>query len=147
MIKPLLLLAILFLAGCSQLDNCPDEAKRSIYAAEGTTNLETLTYTSAPWGGPRNEFPAKTCVRFEHGLGTTPEIVNTYVSFSSKGGDETENAGNQGRIKCVDGEQIVIKNDTCEESFFIRVVAQASGATTTPNTCADLDDSVCPTAD
>jgi hypothetical protein len=82
-------------------------------------------------------------MRFEHGLGTTPEIVNTYVSFERQGSDVTENAGNQGRIKCVDSQEIVIKNDTCEESFYIRVVAYASGSGGASTDCQDVDSDGC----
>jgi hypothetical protein len=77
-------------------------------------------------------------MRFEHGLGTTPEVVATYVSFRRSGSDVSENAGNQGRIHCVDNDEIWIKNDTCEEGFYVRVAAWASGTTDTPCTCEEL---------
>jgi hypothetical protein len=139
------LLAALFLAltGCDQLDNCPD-GKDPIPAdpKKGYTNLEAFTYESAPWDRDFQPFPPNTDVHFEHGLGVQPFLVKTYLSFKSEGtngaggGDATENAGNQARIQCVDAERIVIENDTCEEDFFIRVVAIAlpSGSM----------DSVCP---
>jgi hypothetical protein len=108
-----------------------------------------LIYESSKWGAQRVAFPAKTCLRFYHGLKTadgsrtTPEIVNSYVSFRSSGSDVTENAGNQGRIKCVDSEQIVIMNDTCEDEFFIRVVAYASGSADASVECRTLKSDDC----
>jgi hypothetical protein len=159
MIKSILTIcAVLALTGCSELDNCADaptqakevgtppqgdgpsaepEAGGGAGGADAAEPSEPmpLIYESSTWDDERVAFPAKTCMRFYHGLGTTPEIVNTYVSFRSKESDVTENAGNQGRIKCVDSEQIVIMNDTCEEEFFIRVVAYASGAADTSIEC------------
>ena len=78
-----------------------------------------------------------------HGLGATPETVNSYVSFVSEGSDATENAGNQGLIRCVDDTEIWIKNDTCEEEFFIRVVAYASGSPSTSVTCSATEIAGC----
>ncbi len=158
--------AALNLIGCSELDNCPDAAKAAVEigmrpeagaaatepegaggagganAAEPTEPSPSI-YESSKWDASRVAFPAKTCMRFYHGLDTTPEIVNSYVSFERSGSDVTENAGNQGRIKCVDSEQIVIKNDTCETDFFIRVVAYASGAVDTSTDCRTLKSDGC----
>src|SRR5690349_7197763 len=98
MTKLLCLVGAVFLCGCSELDNCPDDAKHAIYAdaPDASTDTEALVYTSAPWEGPRNPYPARTCLHFVHDLGSTPETVSTYVSFNSTGSDLTENAGNQG---------------------------------------------------
>jgi hypothetical protein len=137
-------MGVLLLCGCSALDNCPDEAEHSIYADAPNAHTEALVYTSAPWEGPRNPYPPRTCLHFVHDLRATPETVTTYVSFHRTGADLSENTGNQGRIKCVDDREIVIKNDTCEDSFFIRVVAQATGSVTTGETCASFHDDACP---
>jgi len=134
---PSLLLLVLALCGCSELDNCPDGSDQEVEITTGTTVRDPLMYWSAPWLGPRDPFPAKTMMRFRHDLGTTPELVSSYVSFKSEGYDVTENAGNQGRIYCVDNTDIWIKNDTCEESFYVRVAAWASGTTDTPCTCEE----------
>jgi hypothetical protein len=141
------------LTACDKLDNCPDAGDpREIFpsksgeagaaasdegeggsgGADGTSDVSTgpLFYESAPWGGPLTPFPPDTDLHFIHNLGHVPTMVKTYLAFSSAGtseGDVTENAGNQGRIQCVDAERIVIENDTCEEDFFIRVVAISSG--------------------
>ncbi len=146
MTKPLValgslaLLALLpLLASCSELDNCPDAASEPIVIESGATDLAALFYESSRWDEPRQAFPAKTCLRFKHGLEATPEIVNTYVSFDSSGGDSSENAGNQGRIECVDDDEIVIRNDTCEDSFYIRVAAHASGSSHAETHCTELD--------
>jgi hypothetical protein len=140
----------LLLLGCSGLDNCPDAATKAIEIKDGTTDKMALFYESASWTGePRDEeprkrhpFPAKTCLRFLHELGATPEVVTTYLSFEADGSDVTENAGNQGRIKCVDDHEIVIKNDTCEEDFFIRVAATASGSSHS-EACVNLEADGC----
>ena len=42
----------------------------------------------------------------------------------------TQNAGSAGLITCVDDNVIVVKNGTCENGFFIRVTALATGKTT-----------------
>jgi hypothetical protein len=137
---------VLLLSGCSELDNCPDDDGQTSMAAatESSTDSAAGIYTSCPWEGPRDPFPAKVTLRFEHGLPATPEIVTSYVSFASTGSDVTENAGNQGRIRCVDDTEIWIKNDTCEEDFFIRVVAHASGSTHADCTCNDRLAGNCP---
>lgn len=124
---------LLMLAGCDNLDNCPDGGDpRTASPKFSTPDPEGGSYESTPWEGPFEPFPPNTDVHFEHGLGVQPFLVKTYLSFSSNGtngaggGDATENAGNQARIQCVDAERIVIENDTCEEDFYIRVVALGS---------------------
>jgi hypothetical protein len=130
--RALLAALLLLLSGCDQLDNCPDSLDPITADPEkGHTDSETLSYESAPWDGHFQRFPPNTDVHFEHGLAVQPFLVKTYLSFKSEGtngagnGDATENAGNQARIQCVDAERIVVENDTCEEDFFIRVVAVA----------------------
>jgi hypothetical protein len=130
--KACLTALLLALIGCDQLDNCPDSLDPQVARAEkSTVDLDELVYVSAPWEGPFEPFPPNTDIHFEHGLGREPFLVKTYLSFKSEGtngagsGDATENAGNQARTQCVDAERIVIENDTCEEDFFIRVVALA----------------------
>lgn len=143
MTKLLAPLLLLLLTGCSELDNCPDERDEDIEVTTGTTDPSSLMYWSAPWEGPRDPFPAKTMMRFRHDLGTTPEVVVTYVSFAPNDYDVSENAGNQGRIRCVDDTDIWIKNDTCEEGFYVRVAAWASGTTSASCTCEDRFAGVC----
>jgi hypothetical protein len=138
MTKPPMMLTFLLsaLTGCSELDNCPD-AQDDVVIDTGVTFSEASIYESAPWDGPLAAYPAKTKLRFQHDLGTRPEVVLSYVSFTASGvgSDVTENTGNQGRIKCVDAREIVVVNDTCEEDFHIRVVAMASGEGSTDVTC------------
>jgi hypothetical protein len=136
------LVGALALGGCSQLDNCPD-ARADVTIEDGKTDLPSLSYESSPWGEGLTPFPPNTRLRFFHNLGFAPFIVKSYVSFSPEGtaderdGDVTENAGNQGRIQCVDARQIVIENDTCEEDFHVRVVAFANGTERTDEFCED----------
>jgi len=120
--------ALTAICGCSSLDNCPNGADKPIIIDTGTTDQASLTFESAPWGGPLDAFPAKTELEFKHDLGVTPLLVNAFLSFSKVGtndqdaGSVTEVAGNEAPIECVDSHVIIVKNDTCEKSFFIRVV-------------------------
>ena len=123
-------LILLATCGCSELDNCPDEQKRKTIPNDPSMTLvDELFYESAPWNGPLNHIPAKSELSFEHGLGVTPLLVKAYYSFTKDGtnqdedGSVTEIAGNEGPYECVDHKVIVIKNDTCEPSFYVRVVA------------------------
>ncbi len=122
-------LALTATCGCSELDNCPDGSDKPITIDTGTTDQANLSFESAPWGGPLDAFPAKRQLEFKHDLGVTPLLVKAYLSFSKVGTNEsdpgsvTEVAGNEGPFECVDSKVIVVKNDTCEKSFFIRVVA------------------------
>jgi len=126
--------------GCDGLDNCPS-ALAPVTIESGRTDTEAQVFESAPWSGPLAAFPAQSEVKFIHGLGSTPELVQTYLSFAAHGtndngaGDVSENAGNQGAVTCVDARMIVVKNGTCEEEFYIRVVAFASGSGSTDEVC------------
>jgi hypothetical protein len=132
--------ALTLVCGCSALDNCPDGIEGGITAdnSHATIDTENLVYESAPSSGPLEAFPAKTEVTFEHGLGVRPYLYKAYLSFSPNGtngaggGSITEAAGNEAPIECVDSQVIIIKNDTCERSFYIKVVAvgAASGDST-----------------
>jgi hypothetical protein len=143
LLAPLLLLPLLL--GCSELDNCPDEGETiTLSLDDRRSDPETGFYESSPWEGPRDAFPAKTLVRFEHGLGTTPDIVEPYLSFWPKDNNVSPSTGNQSLIRCVDNTDIWLKNDTCEESFYIRVVAVASGTLDTACSCEQRFADECP---
>lgn len=144
MTKAYLLALLASLSACDELDNCPDAGDPITVSAEttkgyrGSTDLETLTYESAPWEGPLQHFPPDTKMRFVHDLGFKPQYVFSWIAFeatgTTAGGDVTENTGNQGRILCVDAHEIIIENDTCEEDFHIRVAAWATGKESTDAT-------------
>jgi hypothetical protein len=133
-------LASLALAcGCSELDNCPDARDPiTIDRPDATDKADLIFESSAGWEA-FDEFPAKTELRFKHDLGV-PVAVKSYLSFTSKatngagGGSFTEAAGNEVAWECMDSHTIVIKNDTCERSFFVKVVAFGS-----PNGATDDD--------
>lgn len=126
--SPWLVAALCACFGCSSLDNCPS-ALDPITIETGATDQEHLSYESAPWSGTLDAFPAKTELYFKHDLGITPLNVKAYLAFSKEGtngadhGSVAESAGNQDLISCVDSHVIVVHNDTCEKSFFIRVTA------------------------
>lgn len=140
---PLVAASVLAFAtcGCSGLDNCPDGTDNPIPATGGTTDEESLVFTSSPWDSMLTPFPAKSKVSFEHGLGVTPYLTKAYLSFaesgtnSKGGGSVSEVAGNESLIDCVDAKVVVLRNDTCEKGFFVRVVAVAAPAGDTRITC------------
>lgn len=120
--------------GCSSLDNCPDsEPARLVESGRERTDKDALFYESTPWWGELDHFPAKSALWFEHGLGVTPLDVTPYLSFSKVGtnnddhGSVATSAGNQSLIDCVDSRYIVLRNDTCEPSFYVRVTARGQG--------------------
>jgi len=122
-------LALVVLSGCSALDNCPDGQSEPIEITTGDSDPDARTYESAPWGGPLDAFPAKTALVFRHELGFTPLHVEPLLSFSkdgthgAEGGSVALSAGNQTLIDCVDSHVIIVRNDTCEKGFYIRVEA------------------------
>jgi hypothetical protein len=128
---------------CSDLANCP-AGKPDITIDTGTTDREARTYQSAPPWGPRDAFPAKTTVHFVHQLGFAPEVMQSYVSFTAESSNITENAGNQGEWLCIDDNEFVIKNDTCQ-NFYIVVSAYGSGNQHAPCKCQERQtDGSCP---
>jgi hypothetical protein len=131
------------LVGCSDLRNCP-AAKPDLVIETGVTNNEARTYQSASPSGPRDPFPAMTTLHFAHHLGFTPEIRQSFVSFSAENSGSSENAGNQGEWLCVDDYEFVIKNATCQD-FYIEVSAYGSGAQHAPCKCKERNaDGNCP---
>jgi len=121
--------ALALTCGCSELDNCDEGSDTPIRVDAGTTDQDSLVFESAPWDGPLTPFPAKRKVRFEHNLGVTPFLTKAYLSFAqngtngSGGGSLSEVAGNSGLYDCIDSHVIELRNDTCERSFFVKVVA------------------------
>ena len=138
-----LILPLLFvLAGCSSLDNCP-ESKPDITIETGTSDATLKTYVSAPIDGPLDRFPGKTKLRFKHDLGFTPLGVKAYLAFAPEGangrqgGSLAESAGNQALYECWDSHTIVVRNDTCEEDFHIRVIAWDQNPEDNGNECSE----------
>jgi hypothetical protein len=119
---------LLFGLGCSSLDNCPEGQSEPIRITTGVSDPDAKTFESAPWDA-LDHFPAKTALAFEHNLGFTPLHVEPTLSFTehgthdAEGGSVAPSAGNQTLIDCVDSHVIIIRNDTCEKSFYIRVDA------------------------
>jgi hypothetical protein len=137
---PLLLLAL----GCSALDNCPDGMAKTdppIVIDSGAVDESGTSYASAPWNGELHAFHAKSNYRFTHELGFTPLIVKVYLSYDKHGtnnmeaGSVAESAGNQDLIQCVDSHVIDIRNDTCEDDFFITVRATGRDPTDLGDEC------------
>jgi hypothetical protein len=131
-LRPLLALAALVTSsGCSELNNCAEGSDVVIEVEGGTTYPESLVFESAPADGPLEPFPAKRKLRFAHNLGITPFLTQPSLSFARYGTHGGEDgsislpAGNSTLLDCVDSQVIVLRNDTCEEGFYVRVVAIA----------------------
>jgi hypothetical protein len=94
--------------------------KQSARSAPVRTDEEALTFDSAPGGRRLDPFPAKTTVRFEHGLGQVPLLPQILLAFGPEGtngaggGSVAIAAGNEALITCMDAHVIEVKNDTCE---------------------------------
>lgn len=129
------------LGGCGALDNCPDGQSEPIVITGRPSDPVEKSFESAPWGGTLDSFPAKTALAFEHELGFTPLHVEPYLSFKKEGTHDADggsvalSAGNQSLIDCVDSNVIVVRNDTCENGFFIRVTAYGKALTDLGDDC------------
>lgn len=129
---PSLVLILGLLSGCGALDNCPDGQSEPILILGRKADTDEPIYESAAWN-ELDAFPAKTALAFEHGLGFTPAVVQPYLSFvpegtkDADGGSVALSAGNQTLIDCVDSHFIVLRNDTCEKSFYIKLTAFGVG--------------------
>jgi len=139
--------ALICLTGCGALDNCPD-SRDPISITHGKTDKEKLVYESTPWGGPLDHFPAKTALWFRHDFGVVPFTSVPFLSFSSVGtgneggGSVALTAGNQTLVDCVDKRVIVLRNDTCEPSFYVRltVLGESLLADEEVDCCANMQE-------
>ena len=103
----------------------------------GTTNASQTIFESSDPEDLMLHFPQGRTYQFRHGLGTTPTAVNIYVSFCEQltkcgSADSKTNpnnvslaAGNEALIEVWNEDMIQIRNDTCENNFYVRVVAIA----------------------
>jgi hypothetical protein len=86
-------------------------------------------WQSAEWDTPWLTFPAKQTVTIEHGLGTTPRLVQVYIDFDRAGCDRDAMttsllaSGTLARISQVNSNSITVRNDT-KEDYCVRLVAQ-----------------------
>ena len=128
---------------CSDLKNCP-AGKPDITVETGRTDLDARTYLSARIGRPRDAFPAMTTVHFVHRLGFTPEIRQSFISFLPENSNDSESAGNEAEWLCIDDDEFVVRNDTCQD-FYIIVSAYGSGQEHAPCKCSERrKDGSCP---
>lgn len=120
--------------GCS---DCSVFGQDPIVYEGGSTNPSRTIFQSSDFQAPMLHFPQGRIYRFHHGLGAAPVTVNIFVSFCEQLGtcEDSDSkispdnvalsAGNQSLIEKVDEEMIEIRNDTCENNFYVRVVAIA----------------------
>jgi hypothetical protein len=120
--------------GCS---DCSVYGQDPVVYDGGDTNASRTIFQSSAVEAPLLHFPQGRVYEFHHGLGATPVTVDIFVSFCeqlqscSKTSDKEKpnnvalSAGNQSLIEAWDDEIIRIRNDTCENNFYVRVVALA----------------------
>lgn len=96
---------------------------------EGIRDLERGTYATSSFTEDFLYFPPEKRYEFRHGLGGTPQVVQTWVSFGSRPlpldkefGNAAEPAGNIVIIEAVTPEYVRVRNDTCQK-FYLRLVA------------------------
>lgn len=137
---PVVALAVLATSsGCSELNNCTEGSDVPIIVEGGKTFPDSLIYESAPDDGPLTHFTPKRKLKFEHGLGIKPILIVPSLSFDKHGtdggdvGNITLPSGNMTLLDCADSHTIVLRNDTCEEDFYVRVVAMAVAEGETDN--------------
>jgi hypothetical protein len=115
--------------GCSALDNCPDGQDDIVIDRPEATDLDAMKFESSSGWKSFDAFPAKTRIKFKHGLGVVPFLYKGYLSFTEEatngngGGSFTEAAGDALEWECMDSDMIVIRNDTCESHFYVKIVA------------------------
>lgn len=86
-------------------------------------------WQSAEWDTPWLAFPAKQAVTIEHGLGTTPRLVQVYVDFDRAGCDRDATttallaSGTLARISQVNSTSVTVRNDT-KDDYCVRLVTQ-----------------------
>jgi hypothetical protein len=120
--------ALAVACGCSGLDNCPDAREAITIDRPGATDKDVWIYSSSEGWDSFDEYPAKTELRFKHDLGV-PLWADAVLSFKAKATSEgsfTPAAGNSAEFSCMDSHTIVLRNNTCERSFFVKVVAFGS---------------------
>ncbi len=120
--------------GCS---DCSVHGQAPVVYEGGTTNPSRTIYQSSAVEAPLLHFPQGRVYEFHHGLGAAPVTVDIFVSFCEQLGtcensaskvapdNVSLSAGNQSLIEAWDDEIILIRNDTCENNFYLRVVAIA----------------------
>lgn len=127
----------------SSCATCSVKGQTPLLYEDGHTNASRTMYQSGLPDEEMLHFPRGRIYQFVHGLGTTPASVDVFVSFREQltdGGDSTDktapnnvapSAGNQAVIEAWDDEVIQVRNDTCEDQFYLRVVAWSDPDATT----------------
>ena len=111
----------------------------------GRLSADGTTYETAGVYEPMLAFPSGRRYDIVHGLGQVPATVNSYVSFSPQLDPESEDegslslnniaesAGNQVVIERWDDEIVRIRNDTCIQEFYVRLVLTAPAGSANQN--------------
>lgn len=92
-------------------------------------------YMSSPWDGELLWFPGGMRYDLVHELGTTPRLVQGWLSFdrygTTDGGKLGEPTGNQLVVVKVDDTVVRVANDSCAD-YWLLVVAGSGGQPATP---------------
>lgn len=124
--------------GCS---DCRVTGQDPVVYEGGKTNAAKTVYESMPADAPLLHFPQGRTYTFYHGLGKIPYDASILVSFceqpftedddecKSKSHNAAPSAGNLGLFEDWDEEKITIRNDTCENNFYVRIVILADQST------------------
>ena len=115
------------LLGCDT--SCDKEDEDPVVHTTGITSPACTSYQSGRFDQPYLEFPKGRRLRFPHGLAQVPVLVKSYLAFEktpldTEHGNTAESAGNQVIIEAVNDEFVVVRNDTCEEDFWLRLVVE-----------------------
>ena len=94
----------------------------------GLLSPTCTSFQSSSIEQPYLHFPAGKRFQFHHGLRQTPLVVQSYLAFvpnplpGDRNGNTAETAGNQVIIEHWNEEYVQVRNDTCEDEFYLRLV-------------------------
>lgn len=117
--------------GCS---DCRVNGQEPIRYEGGAINQSRTIFQSSRVGEAFLHFPQGRVYQFYHGLGRAPVTVDVFVSFcddlenptaSCRARNFAPSSGNLAVFEEHNDEMIQIRNDTCENGLYVRVVAIA----------------------
>jgi hypothetical protein len=150
--KLFVLASLLFATGCSVLNSIGPNCDRSAANNENVVYKEGKTengvYMSSPWAGELLWFPGGMRYEIPHGLGQTPQFVETWLSFDHCGTQTSTVAlasGNQAEVREVSKDKLVIINGSCSDYWLLVIAGTTSNVPTPPDVGMDagMGDGVC----
>lgn len=119
-------LALALAAACSGFQGPVEDIPADDPRLDGASESPDGIWESQPWSDPSLpwiEFPPRTTVGLEHGLGRTPRVVLVYLSFDAEGTRAALASGDLALTIDIDEQWVRILNDT-NAVFFFRVVLE-----------------------